>query len=381
MNIDIRDASAVQTLRPLEVAAYLRSKSWEQKEATARASRWIHTIDADVFEAVVPLDESIRDYAIRMGEVLHTLALAEGRPQGEVYADLLTTFADVVRIRIDDPEAKDGTLAIETNAQIAQRTRDLLLAAACSATEHRAVWHTRNPVQAVEQVRQLRVGQSERGSYVVTVISRVSPALKVPDNGQLFESATPFARQVIQTLATSLATLDAAAATAALSGTFDSFEQSVAKGVSANLCDAVAGLWGDDARQRTLEFTFSWSPARPVEAPVPSRVRFGADRIPFIREASRVMKERAPVRDFELRGAVVKLDRPPDTETGKVTVLGLVDDRPMRVTLELQDPLYNLAVTAHADQLAFRCIGSLVREGRSYRLQNPTEVATVAVEE
>jgi hypothetical protein len=374
VNIDIRDASAIRTLRPLEVAAYLRSTGWDAKEPTAKASTWMRTNGAEVFEVTVPLDETLRDYALRMGEVLHTLAAAENRSQGQVFSDLLTTFADVLRIRIDDPEAGDGTLSIEAHAQIAQKARDLLLAAACSAMEHRAVWHTNKPAQAIEQVRKLRVGQSERGSYIVTVISRVSPALTVPSNGELFESDLPFERQVTQTLATSLAALDAAAATAALSGKFDSFEQSVTKGVSANLCDAVAGLWGDEVRQRTLEFTFTWSPARPLEMQVPSQVRFSADQIPVIREASRVMKERSPVSDFELEGAVVKLDRKPGAEFGKVTVLGLVDGRPKRVTFELGEPLYHLAVQAHDQERALRCSGSLQREGRGYQLQNPRDV-------
>ncbi|MBN9119976.1 MAG: hypothetical protein J0I06_12575 [Planctomycetes bacterium] len=375
MNVEIRDASAVQMLRPLEVAAYLRSTGWNQKAASTKVSVWGRKSGDDEFEATVPLVATVRDYALRMGDVLRVIAAAENRSQAQVYTDLLTTFADVVRIRIDDPEAKDGTLSIEAHAQIAQRARDLLLAAACSATEHRAVWPATKPARAVEQVRKLRVGQSERGSYIVTVISRVSPALETPADGRLFEAEVPFERQVVQTLATSLATLDTAAATAALSGKFDSFAESVAHGVSANLCDAVAGLWGDDGQQRTLEFSFTWSPARPLEVSAPERVRFTADSIPVIREASRVMKERAPMSDFRIEGPVVKLDRQPDAASGKVTVFGAVENRPTRVTLELSEPQYSRAVAAHRDQLVFSCVGTLVREGRNYRLQNPRDVS------
>lgn len=374
MNIEIRDAAALRTLRPLEVAAYLRSKGWKSTEQTANASTWLRTLGTEVFEATIPLYESLRDYALRMGEVLQTIAVAENRSQGLVYSDLLTTFADVLRIRIDDPEAKDGTLSIEAHAQMAQKARELWLAAACAALEHRAVWHTKKPTQAVDQVRKLRVGQSERGSYIITVISRVSPALEVPGNGQLFETNLPYERQVTQTLATALDTLESAAAKAAVSGKFDSFEESVEKGVSSNLCDAVAGLWGDEDRQRTLEFSFTWSPARPLETAVPSKVRFSADRIPVIREASRVMRERSPVIDFELEGAVVKLDRQRGEQTGKATILGLVDGRPKRVTLELEDPLYHLAIQAHEQERALRCIGSLVREGRGFRLHNARDL-------
>jgi hypothetical protein len=374
MKIEIHDRAAMESLRSLEVATYLRSKGWIQQAPLTNVSNWDLTVGADLFEVVVPLDESIRDYALRMGDVLRTLAVVENRSEGQIYSELLTIFADVVRIRIDDPDARDGTLTIEGHAQIAQKARDLFLAAACSTIEHRDVWHSKKPARAIEHVRKLRVGQSERGSYIVTVISSVSPTFEVVSQGQPFETEPPFERRVIQTLATSLATLDTAAAAAALSGKFDSFDQSIEKGVSANLCDAVAGLWGDDGGQRILEIMFSWSPARPVLTTQPSSVRFAGDKISIIREASRVMKERAPVLDFELEGAVVKLDREPGANIGKVTVLGIVDGKPKRVILELEESHYHKAVQAHAQERALSTVGCLVREGRGYRLQQPRDV-------
>ncbi len=375
MSPEMRDPEAVRALRPLEVASYLRSRGWTQQPAPAKnASVWTTAVGTEEFEAVVPLDTALADYALRMAEVVQAVAVAETRPQAQVYADLLTTFADVVRIRIDDPDLDDGSLPIEAHAQVAQRARDLLLAAACAAIEKRAVWHTRKPAQAVEQVRKIRVGQTERGSYVVTVISRVSPALQTPENGQLLETEPPFERRVIETLASSLQSLDEAAESAAISGKFASFDEAIAKGVSANLCDAVAGFWGDESMQRNLDFTFSWSPARRVESGIPSRVRLASDRIPLVREAARVMRDRAPVPDFEVSGAVVKLDRPLGQPTGRVTVIGLLDGRPKRVAFDLGDPDYHVAVQAHDQEKALRCVGVLSREGRTYVLRDVCEV-------
>ncbi|PQO46166.1 hypothetical protein [Blastopirellula marina] len=376
MNVDIRDPDAIRSLRPLEVVTYLRSHSWKlQREVpNSKASIWTTAIEEEEYEVLVPFDISIRDFATRMAELLETLAIVEKRSQTQIFSDLLTTFADVIRIRLDDPELKDGSLPIEAYAQVAQRARDLLLAAACSATELRPVWHTRKPQQAMEQVKKIRIGQSERGSYIVTIISKVTPLLSRPQDGTLFELEQPFERRVTQMLATSLYALDNAAADAAVSGELTSFEESVSKGVNANLCDAVAGLWEGDESQRMIDFTFSWSPGRPIGNNVPSHISFSADRIPVIREAARVMKERAPVKDFELFGQVVKLDREPGQPIGRVTVVGNVDDRQRRVSLELPETEYHKAVKAHDDQLDFRCMGTLVREGRAHVLREPFDV-------
>lgn len=377
MKVEIRDADAVQAIMPADAALYLRAAGWTRQQSDAppgRASAWLRTVDNEEFEALLPMDRELRDYAMRMGELLCVLSAAEKRPQTLVYSDLLTITSDVTRIRISDPELTDGTLPIEEHAQIAQKARDLVLAAACSATAHQPVWYARKPAQAMEHVRKVRIGQSERGSYVLTVMSRVTPVLHTQDE-QVSDAELPFERQVTQTMAKSLRALDLAAQRAALTQQMSAFDQAVSEGVNANLCDALAGLWGGDDSQRNLEFFFSWSPGRPVSDDLPRRIAFPADRIPMIREAGRLMRERAPVTDFELHGAVVKLDRPEGAMAGKVTVIGFLDDRQVRVTMELPDASYSLAVQAHGQGDRLRVLGTLAKEGRSYMLRDARDVA------
>jgi len=374
MKVNIRDADAIGSLRPEEVAAYLRASAWILQKSSPTSSLWTRDFEGQQFEVLLPQDQSFRDFALRMGELLQTLAIAEARSQADVYADLLTTYADVIRIRIADPEFDDGTIPLEVHAQVAPKVRDLLLAAACSALQRRAVWHTRKPEQAMKQVRQLRVGQTERGSYVLTVISNVGPALQPRRQGVLFETEPPYERKVTQMLALSLASLAHASQDAALSQDFQRFDESVAHGVSANLCDAVAGLWGEDDRNRTLEFSFSWSPARALDNHFPSHIKFTSGQIPLIREASRLLRDRSPCEEFELEGAVVKLERPEGQRTGRVTVIGSIEGKSHRVLLELTDPHYQTAIVAHQQVQPLRCVGTLVRRGRGFVLEDPRDL-------
>ena len=152
------------------------------------------------------------------------------------------------------------------------------------------------------------------------------------------------------------------------------FDDSVAVGVNANLCDAVAGLWGGDGSQRNLDFSFTWSPGRPTSPDVPRRVNFSSDRLQMIREAGRILRERAPVPDFELRGAVVKLERAEGAQLGRVTVARYGDGGPRRVSLDLDDLLYRAALSAHDQGKTFRVVGTLEREGRSSVLHDPRDV-------
>ena len=367
MKVDIRDTEAVVALRPLEIASYLRASAWKQSDV--KPGQYAVWIWEDDVEAFLPLRTDTSDYALRMGDLLAVLAAVEKRSQWEIYSDLLRITSDIVRIRIADPELSDGTLPIEEHAQIAQKARDLMLAAACAAMEKRPVWHKRKPAGAMEHVRRVRIGQSERGSYIITVMTRVTPALKT--NGQLFEPETPYDRRVTETLAQSLLALAGAAEQAALSQKMEAFDEAIALGVNSNLCDAVVGLWGGDEVQRNLEFSFSWSPTRPVAANEVARVNFTSDRVPLIREAGQLMRERAPLTDFELSGPVVRLERADGAAVGKVTVVGIVDDRQARVVLELGDPEYQMAVTAHGEGRTISVNGTLQREGRGYVLRFP----------
>ena len=374
MNVAIRDVEAIRAIRPVDAALYLRAKGWTQQgEAAEKASTWGLKRGRDRFEALLPMDSELRDYSLRMGDLLAVLAAAEGRSQFQVYSDLLTVTADVLHIRVVDPDLADGSMPIEQHAQMAQKARDLVLAAACATTERRPVWHKRKPMQAMDFVRRVRVGQSSRGSYIMNIISRVTPQLSAPQNGQLFETEEPFERQATKMLACSLRALDKASQAAAVTQEMDAFDQAVQDGLNANLCDAVVGLWGDDEVQRNLEFTFSWSPGRPVDSKFVRRVAISSDRVPVIREAGIQMRERSPLEEFELSGPVVKLERREGAATGKVTIIGLVDDRQARVVVELDEPGYQTAIEVHRSGHTVQMSGTLTREGNGYVLKDPTQ--------
>ncbi|MDZ4819142.1 MAG: hypothetical protein SGJ20_09240 [Planctomycetota bacterium] len=379
MRADIRDPESVAVLRPLEVASYLRASGWAQAEA--QEGRYAIWTLGDDYEAFLPLRHDVRDYALRMGDLLGLLSKVEDRSQLAILSDLLVTGADVIRVRIADDDLADGSMPIEEHTRTVQKTRDLFMAAACSTIERKAVWHKRKPDQAVNYLRNVRVGQTERGSYVMTVISKVPPMLQ-STNDRLFqepgEPEQPYERKVTTNLALSLAAAERAAEIAAATGSLDSFDQAVRDGVSANLCEALVGLATDSDTNRAVDFSFSWSRNRPAANQTISRIVIAHDRVPYLQEAARQLRERAPINDFEIEGPVVKLERADGAPTGFVTVYGLVDDSAKRVRVELSEDEYNVAIAAHRNGVDVQCKGQLVREGRGYVLRQPMGFAQAA---
>lgn len=376
MIVTIRDSAALSALRPLEVVSYLRSTGWSKKHELARQwTEWVlDAPDGDSYEVVVPLSPTYRDFAVRMLDVLRTLEVAEDRPQPEILQDLLVTSADVIRIRLMDDELANGSVPLEEGAGFFAGARDMMLAAACAAVENRSYYPGRRPTQAVDYMRKARLGQTEHGSFVLTVISRVTPSLS-GQNSQLFEAEEPFERRVTQTLSEALLTMRSAAETAAASGRVDSFVHGVAHGISANLCDAVVQMGTHSDGDRNLEIQFTWSRSRPVpQAECVSRnILFPADVFPLLVEASHHLKETAPRDDFEAYGPVVRLERQESSPDGKVTIHCFVDGKPRKVVVGLSEDDYHDAVNAHDQQRTVRCSGRLVREGGTHRLLNATD--------
>ena len=377
MRAAVRDVGLLASMRPLELVSYLRSSGWEAHEwIPEKYAVWTKRTDAGSFEITLPLINRFRDYSIRIGELLSTLEIVEQRSQLEIIADLNTSNADVVRVSSDHPDAGYGSIPIEDAVLLVQRSRDMMLSAACSAIEPRSYYPPRKFGQAIDYLHRVRMGQTERGSYVVTIVSPVAPQL---DNGhQPVEQ--PYERQVTRTLATGITGVLRAAERAIASATLEPFRDAVRLGVSANLCDAVVGLAGSTGESRGIGLYFTWSRSRPFNGDDHHGILLPADMMPVIQEAGRVLREEAPVEEFELQGVVVALDRPAGAEIGTITVLGFVEERPRRISIELREPDYTTAVNAHATRQSVFCYGVLQKIGRSFSLIRPHDFGLAPIE-
>jgi hypothetical protein len=369
MKVAIRDSDALRAVRPLDLAGYLRAKGWTKaSEIDGRAALW--TLHDE--EILAPFASEVADYHRRVAEAIAVLAQVEDRSEGDVWSDIASAGFDVVRVRAGGEDRAQGTISIEDGVWLFERSRDLLTAAACAAHSPRTVYHTRRPTPAVDYMQRVRLGQTEVGSFVVCLLSPVPPELQpgLPAVDPEDVTDEPFERRVTTTLMQSLSALNRAAGQAMAGGSITPFDETVALGVSANLCEAVVALH-QVARTKELEVSMKWAAVRPPGPKAPtSRVRVGRDMVEPLREVARVFREKQPQKAAEVTGYVVKLAREESEMLGHATVWGTVSGLTghRRVTLELAGQLYEDALHAHRDGEAVRAVGELRREGRGYGL-------------
>ena len=387
MNVSIQDSSALQSLGAVELGAYLHSQGWTETEIIEdRAAYWLKRNDeGEEFEALVPQKASLGDYTLRVAQLLQTLSIVESRSESEIYTDIQNTQTDTIRLRFISSVFDSGTVPLAEATQMIESVRELTLAAACAAVTPRAVYAKRKPQEAMDFLKKVRLGQTERGSFILSLHAAVPPRYRLSEREQTVldlgdagladaERDEPFGRRVTLTLARGLRAALHATLRAQSKGDFAPFEEAVAQGVSANLCDALADL-GLETSTQTISIEFQWSPTRALLRPAPRTVELQTDHFIALRDAARQFREIEPLKAYEVYGYVIRLDRKEGELAGQITLSDYSENKPRRVRILLEDADYQTALRANGDGLLVQCAGELTREGVSYLLKNPRSFA------
>jgi hypothetical protein len=367
MKAHIMDAEALCAISPAAIAAFARSENWFKIEG--------YGAHADVYagsnrpEIIVPRTDLLADYASAVSRLIEVFATCTGADELSVYRDLVGADSDVVRVRVLSTET-DGSVALDAGVRIVAQAREMLLAAACAARSPQPVYRSCANSEANDYMRRVRLGQTEHGSFVVTLLAPVPPLLErasspTPASTWASLDDEPLERMVTRRLMGALAA-SRHAAEMALSGDAAAFENAVAAGVSANLCEAVAGLI---EQSDGLDVSLTWARTRPTPE-TQRRVAFSSKDAEILKEAARTVRQRQPRADVTLFGTVHKLKGNEGEVEGVVTLRAMVDDRVQSVSAVLDQANYGVAVRAHAAKTPVIVTGDLERIEHRWQMTN-----------
>jgi hypothetical protein len=290
MKVHILDSAALCAVSPAALAAFARSENWIKVEG--------YGAHADVYagagrpEIIVPRTDLLADYASAVSRLIEVFAQCTDRDELVVYRDLVGADRDVVRVRVLGTE-NDGSVALDAGVRIVAQAREMLLAAACAARSPQPVYRPHANREANDYMRRVKLGQTEHGSFVVTLLAPVPPLLEpargAAASGPAWASLDdePLERMVTRRL---MEALEASrnAAEMALSGDGAAFENAVTAGVSANLCEAVAGLI---EQSDGLDISLTWARTRPTPEAL-RKVAFSSKDAEILKEAARTFRHR-----------------------------------------------------------------------------------------
>lgn len=375
MRVAIRDWDALQEVSPISLAAYAKTHGW--KKASAYAEH------ADVYSAedrpeiLIPRTRNIGDYASVVLRLIEIFTEVGGESQLSVYRDLMTADRDLIRVRAGEVS---GGIAVGDAVALVEASRDMLLAATCSLKNPRPLYRAGANQEAADFLRRVQMGQTERGSFVVTLLTPVVPPPIPPPLDPEWTGVEPSERKISKRLVEALEATRRSVEMAA-SGDTAAFGGAVRQGVSANLCEALSTLM---ERFSTVEVGVAWARSFPADPPSQT-VQFDRAAAPILQAAARAFRDRAPKEGVEVVGFVQRLHREEEEADGEISLHARIPGSAGRmhtITAILEEADYERAIDAHRRKLTVIAEGDLHRIGRRWRLRNPriTEVLTPASE-
>jgi hypothetical protein len=367
----------LEALRPEDVQMYLRSRGWKlDSDATTEKAvvyRFAGEPDAEI---IVPRRRDLRDYVARVADIAQMLTAVERRSVWQILSDISGPPADVLRLAVAAQNSALGTLPLDEGIRLIQGGRDMLLSAACSVHNPQPYYPRQSFKEAVEFLESCRLGQTERGSFVATIVAPVPPLIE--SQGSLFDgdhvsvANEPFSRKVTIQLMRGLGYISESLET----GAPDKILEGVGVGVSANLCQDIAAMRppGD---QSSLRIQMSWSANRPKLPPnVPVSVSLSHGTFSIIEEVGRRLREQSTPKPDHIEGFVVLL-RSESTLLegfeGTIHVKTELAGAAARIKLTLANKEeYVAAFQAHAEGKKVSVTGILHREAKIYELRDPS---------
>lgn len=364
MKASIHDPEALASVSPAALSAYARSLGWAKADAYGEHSD-IYVAEG-LPEIILPRTQNIADYASVVSQLMGLFGDAADIDALSLYRDLVTADRDVNRLRVGEG-GEDGSLPVSSGVDLMVGARDMVLAAACSLQDQRPVYRMGANRDATEYLNQVRLGQTEQGSFVVTMLTPVIPPPMDPALIEDFEPIdAPIGRRMTKHLESALAATRRATELAN-TGNADAFREAVSQGVSANFCEAIVTLLEPFP---TLDTSFSWARTRPVEAKAPS-FRFATADAPILQEAARSLRAREPRQETPVFGVVRRLQRGEHETDGAISLMVSIDGRNQTLSAVLSQSEFEQAIEAHRNKEPVVLTGDLERVGQLWKLLNP----------
>lgn len=375
MLVQLRDRKALASLPIVNLRSYLEANGWSEAGPWGKRPAMVFTKEAGPrsWEVLLPLRDTVADYAEAMAESIAALAEVEGRSQLEVFHDISGAGADVIRLRSRNGAA-DKPLSLRQSAGLFQDAYDMLASVARSVEKPQPIYRGPASAAVTEYLDNIRPLPGDYQGYALTLHSPVPAEFeRQGDFGDDFHA--PFPRQATLKLADALTHSTTALAAAVVGDTLEPFRQAVAYGVSANLCDSVAEL---AKKGSGVEVNLSWAGVRTARDSE-RNFQFSANSAGILAEVAKSFRSSEPFLNEAVIAYVVGLDREVTEFDGRATLSYVKEGRPLRLRVRFEEAAYSTVIRAFDGRIPISLDGDIYRAGNGYELRNPVNLSLVSL--
>lgn len=285
-------------INPIEVGAYLKGTGWEVTTSRRPQINLFNIKHNGVtHEITLPLSREFKDYTNAMYSVVKRIAEVEDRQFDEVISRLITPIADIIKFRRADQITSNGTIPFNEGIRLFENSRKALYAVVCDLIEPK-LYHKKLSLKAADAfIDRCSYGQTERGSYIATIICPFSQADIAGTNQLPLFGSTPdfenaFTRQVTARLMKSLNIVHQAIETNQIDSLQKLDLDRPSDIISGNLLEALVDLNGSTTSAQ-IEISTQWAPLVPMtREQIPTSIQFNREDFePLERMVERIQEE------------------------------------------------------------------------------------------
>lgn len=370
MSIETLPKEILQLIKPQQVRGYALAKGWQRVPGVNGEIALFNRPGGGWEQLIVPMNETLDDYARRLREVVENLAELESRPAAEVLNDLIAPDADILRYRVASPVTGRGSIPLLEGLRLLDGAKRSILASACTVVNPLPHHPRMSRTEAQQLLNACHLGQSERGSYGVSILC---PLQAVEQSS----GSVPFARRTVSNLMRSLFRMVAAIEADLVPDLFKPLENEPV--LSANLCEALL-MMQPGKEDSFLDIHVSWATTLQPQVARPIGVRFKHEYFPIIEGISkRLRPAQAPAASLFV-GNVDNLSGEPGADgrmQGEATLAVMYEEQMQMVRVDLPPDAWLTAHQALGTHGIVKFRGVLHRGTRTHRVTGISEFARV----
>lgn len=169
-----------EKISPFVFSKYLEDTGWELYQSkNAYIKIFQYERNDDFFQVIIPIERRLNDYKEAMYKAVETVAKVEDRSMEQVMLYLLNPNTDTLKIRLEKKDIEAGSILFDDAIHIYKSTKKLLAAAALDILHPQKYHRGRMDDNVLKFLSSCRIGQTEIGSYVISV---VCPFVKFDEN-------------------------------------------------------------------------------------------------------------------------------------------------------------------------------------------------------
>lgn len=345
---------------------YLLHKGWK-KISTKRedAAVIVSPDDNPSYDLLIPLSRTFADYSQSINQAIKRVAAYENRDEIQLINDLIAPPSDIVRYRVENESTVNGIIPLKAGFDLLESAKKSLLSAASDVLSPNLYHKRMSYKQATQFIDACYLGQSERGSYIASIIC---PFIKLtkedkPSQLSLFSTEDSLTNSITRSVTKKLMSSIVRLKRAIESGNTELIEKAEGNDIiSTNFLESLVEM-NEFTQGSIIEISTTWAPTIPIPENLPNSVQITNDYIEPIKSLIDKIRPEVVETKGDYVGKISAIEANPDVqsrESGEITFVFINDEEKAmnaKVTLSASD--IHLAIKAFDDGKNVRITGTL----------------------